>query len=843
MESFTEKPILLVNDKFELNEEGINFIKSLSNKKISITSIIGPKSSGKSFLSNQLIGKFTNGFEIGSIENRTECCTKGIYLWGKPIINNDTYILILDTQGFQIDNEDQIKFNQKIFILVNLISSIVIYNYKKDDESGNNNNISDQVIKHSFELFMKLLPILNNVKLDKNNNDLSQENISNFFWVYRDYLVNDFNKYNDILNSLSQGNDYYNNLFKSRIKYFSLPSPMEESDMLINLYLDEEDDGKGGPFDDEYKKKIEEFKKNIFSENKPRILLGNILDGNLLESLLRYYTKALSSNETLFVNEPLNMIINAELDKIKNKTIESLNNDLDKKNNDIKDFIVKFENSYEILSDKALNSYGETKIANNYIIENIKKVIDLFGKEIIEKYFNNNINNYNDSIKNLIIKNENSSILKTNKINQKEDIKSFYTNFMNEARKDFEGVIFNSKYEFLTCFPIIKDYYEKCIFNHISSYIDNIDNFLDITIKEQKASEELSKILEEKNTEINSQKSKIDQMSSEINSLKNELESKTKEYEESLKTKNEEYKKLEQEKTDIIQEKDNLIKELQDKNTNLESERKELISKVENLENNLEEMNNKNKELDAKVNEFIEKEKRKPKPQMVNVKEEDLPKLVKLFNQIKEATNEYNETIKLFIKNKSKITYNKFMEESKNAINDSCQGWVDELKKLTKEKTQSKDSIYNEEINSLKEDKNKLNEELNNIKNEMAEIKNKNEKLEEQLKLTKDIQNDIESYKKDYESTINLLKSNNEENEKKLNEMDKLKSQMSEMEVNLSTFKVESKMKEEELYSTLNTFKSMIEKNKKSFDLSFKRLPENIQNEIMALNRKYKFIK
>ena len=188
MESFTEKPILLVNDKFEINDEGINFIKSLSNKKISIISVIGPKSSGKSFLSNQLIEKFTNGFEIGSIENRTECCTRGIYLWGKPIINNDTYILILDTQGFQIDNEDQIKFNQKIFILVNLISSIVIYNYKKDDESGNNNNISDQVIKHSFELFMKLLPILNNVKLDKNNNDLSQENISNFFWVYRDYL-------------------------------------------------------------------------------------------------------------------------------------------------------------------------------------------------------------------------------------------------------------------------------------------------------------------------------------------------------------------------------------------------------------------------------------------------------------------------------------------------------------------------------------------------------------------------------------------------------------------------------------------------------------------------------
>ena len=155
MSNFIEKPILLVSDKFELNQEGINFIKSLSDKKISIISVIGPKSSGKSFLSNQLIGIFTNGFDVGSIENRTECCTKGIWIWGKPIINNDEYILILDSQGFQSENEEQIKYNQKIFILLTLISSVIIYNYKKDDEINDNNNISEQVLKNSYDLFFK----------------------------------------------------------------------------------------------------------------------------------------------------------------------------------------------------------------------------------------------------------------------------------------------------------------------------------------------------------------------------------------------------------------------------------------------------------------------------------------------------------------------------------------------------------------------------------------------------------------------------------------------------------------------------------------------------------------
>ena len=53
MSNFVEKPILLITEKFELNKDGVDFIKSLSDKKISIISVMGPKSSGKSFLSNQ----------------------------------------------------------------------------------------------------------------------------------------------------------------------------------------------------------------------------------------------------------------------------------------------------------------------------------------------------------------------------------------------------------------------------------------------------------------------------------------------------------------------------------------------------------------------------------------------------------------------------------------------------------------------------------------------------------------------------------------------------------------------------------------------------------------------
>ena len=850
MSNFSEKPILLVTDKFELNQDGLNFIKTLSDKKISIISVIGPKSSGKSFVSNQLIGKFNNGFNIGSIENRTECCTKGIWIWGNPIIHNDNYILILDAQGFQTENEEQIKFNQKIFILLNLISSTIIYNYKKDEESNDNTNISEQVLKTSYELFNNLLSSLDNVKLDKNHN-ITKENIPNYFWVYRDYTINDFQKYIDMLNNFNPTNEYYNALFKNKINYFSLPCPMEENEMLINLYLDEDDDGKGGPFDDEFKKKMDEFKKNIFGKIEPKKFGGNPLDCNLFEILLNDYTKCISLNETIFVNGPLDNLIKEELDKIKSNVFENLKNNLNEKNININDLIIKIKNSYEILSDKALNPYGESKIANNYLIENINNIIDLFGKELVEKYLNNNISEYNDLIKNIIAQKESCPSLLSNKINKKEDIKIYYNIFNDEIKKDLENNIFNSKSEFLTCFPLLKNYFEKCIINPINSYIGNIDNFVDIIMKEQKASEELTKIVDDKNNEINNQKTQIERMDLEINELKKNLETKEKEYENNLNTKkeeyennlkikNEEYEKLEKEKNILIEEKDNLIKELQNKNSNLESEKKEISEKNENLQKNLDEMNNKNKDLEQKVNEYIEKEKQKPKPQMVNVKEEDLPKLVELFKEIQSTAKEYNEEIKKFTKNKSKILYEKFIDETKKTINDSCEVWVQELQKIAKEKAESKDSVFNQEITELKDKNKKLKEELDKVTSERDGAKNEKKKLEEELKLSKDFKNDIDSYKKDNENVKKMLQKTNDLYKTKIDELTKKKD---EMEFNLSSYKIESKMKEEEVYSTLNTFKSLIDKNKKNFELNFKKCPEEVQKEILALNKKHKFIK
>ena len=64
--------------------------------KIAVASVAGPQRTGKSFLSNRLLKRMT-GFAIGPT---TMPCTKGLWIWGKPLdLDQDSVLLIMDTEG------------------------------------------------------------------------------------------------------------------------------------------------------------------------------------------------------------------------------------------------------------------------------------------------------------------------------------------------------------------------------------------------------------------------------------------------------------------------------------------------------------------------------------------------------------------------------------------------------------------------------------------------------------------------------------------------------------------------------------------------------------------------
>ena len=780
MSNFAEKPICIMNDKYELTKEGEDFIKSLKDKKISPIAIIGPKSSGKSFLSNQLLGIFKNGFEIG-MQNANECCTRGLWAWGAPFSKDGVDFLIFDVQGFQIETEEQINLSQKFLKLINKICSCVIYNYRKDDENEDNKEISEQVIENSVNYFIKLI---------QNQNE---KNIPNYFWVYRDYNITDISKYFDIINSKAKDCEDYNTKYKNKIKIFSLPPPMEENDMLINIYLDEEED----PFDNEYKSQINEFKKILFNSNS-----NNNIDISLLLKSIKNFNNP---------NADIELNINKEeIDTIEKEIINELKNKLNEKNGEENNFLIKCKNSYDILSNKIFEAFIDKTPQNEYLIEKINNIINIYGTDLIQNHLQNKINEYETSLKNLISQKENNSPL-INDINKKDDIKSFYDKFVEEIKKDFDEILFSSKNEFLSCFPEIKAYFEKCVFNHLLKYIDNITNFISVA--------------DDANKEIQEQKQKIEEMTNEINNLKQNLESKEKE----LETQKQSNEKLDQEKN-----------ALNDKYTNLEKEKSDLEEKNKSLESQLTELTNKNKEIESKLNEYIEKEKTKPKPFLLNIKDEDTPKLISLFSEIQNTSKEFNETLKLFLQKKSSIFHSNFIEETKTSVENTCINWVEQLQKITKERFDSKDNFYTQEIDKLKEDKKVLNDELNQIKQDTEKMKEENNNLKEEIKLVKDIQTNVDKYKTENEKIVSTLKSTIELNEKKLKDFD---NKFKDMEMNLSNYKFDSKMKEEDLFMTINIFKSMLEKNKKNFENLLKKVSKNIQDEITAINKKYKFIK
>ena len=780
MSNFVEKPICIMNDKYELTKEGEVFIKSLQDKKISPIAIIGPKSSGKSFLSNQLLGIFKNGFEIG-MQNANECCTRGLWAWGAPFSKDGVDFLIFDVQGFQIETEEQINLSQKFMKLINKICSCVIYNYRKDDENEDNKEISEQVIENSVNYFIKLI---------QNQNE---KNIPNYFWVYRDYNITDISKYFDIINSKAKDCEDYNTKYKNKIKIFSLPPPMEENDMLINIYLDEEED----PFDNEYKSQINEFKKILFNSNS-----NNNIDISLLLKSIKNFNNP---------NADIELNINKEeIDTIEKEIINELKNKLNEKNGEENNFIIKCKNSYDILSNKIFEAFIDKTPQNEYLIEKINNIINIYGTDLIQNHLQNKINEYETSLKNLISQKENNSPL-INDINKKDDIKSFYDKFVEEIKKDFDEILFSSKNEFLSCFPKIKTYFERCVFNHLLKYIDNITNFITVA--------------DDANKEIQEQKQKIEEMTNEINNLKQNLESKEKE----LETQKHSNEKLDQEKN-----------ALNDKYTNLEKEKSDLEEKNKSLESQLIEMTNKNKEIESKLNEYIEKEKTKPKPFLLNIKDEDTPKLISLFSEIQKTSREFNESLKLFLQKKSNIFHTNFIEETKTSVENTCINWVEQLQKITKERFDSKDNFYTQEIDKLKEDKKTLNDELNQIKQDTEKIKEENNNLKEEIKLVKDIQTNVDKYKTENEKIVSTLKSTIELNEKRLKDFD---NKFKDMEMNLSNYKFDSKMKEEDLFMTINIFKSMLEKNKKNFENLLKKVSKNIQDEITAINKKYKFIK
>lgn len=77
-------PFVIYNQEkrlFEINDDAFDYLKQLPGP-LGIISVAGMYRTGKSYLLNRMLLNRSGGFGVGPTINP---CTKGIWIWGKPI--------------------------------------------------------------------------------------------------------------------------------------------------------------------------------------------------------------------------------------------------------------------------------------------------------------------------------------------------------------------------------------------------------------------------------------------------------------------------------------------------------------------------------------------------------------------------------------------------------------------------------------------------------------------------------------------------------------------------------------------------------------------------------------
>ena len=310
-----EEPIQLVlssnNGLLEITTEAINILTGLKNEKLSILSINGPFSTGKSYLANSIINKKNVGFNVGQK-------TEGIWLWVSPtLLNNGSKLLILDCQGL---DKNQI-ISSKLFMLAVLLSTCIIYNTQGE---LNNDFIND---------FVYFTDLSKKIKVHKDQ-DNELNNINDLKSIFPELiLVNNILSEEDMRDLIEK-----NPLCENLCKLFEKKSYIngKNAEGLIN---------------------------RVKNDINYKTIKNNIMDGDSLFCLLQNYIDLINNDKIPVIDLALENVL-LSIAKIESEFIfEEFKNDFNKKI----EYPMPISNIYKIYFELQL------KYTNNFCnkIENI----------------------------------------------------------------------------------------------------------------------------------------------------------------------------------------------------------------------------------------------------------------------------------------------------------------------------------------------------------------------------------------------------------------------------------------------------------------------------------------
>ena len=842
---YRERPIQLVDIKddgiFEITSEGISFLSSLKNQSLSVLSVTGPYRSGKSFLANLIMNNMS-GFKVGATIN---ACTKGLWVWGKPIdLDNGKKLLIIDCEGLgSVEKDRTHNIDMKIFTLSVLLSSCLIYNTKhaisedKIEELSNVANLSKRIniskdMKENLKLdyadfFPELIWVLRDFSLDKGNlsaKDYLEECLKN---VDIDNIEGGETK--NISREIIRKN------FKKRDCY-TLVMPTTNEIKLKNL-----DNEPLSSLRPEFISQVEKMIQSIKNTILPKKINNIELDGEALFGLLQTYVESINNEENPVILSALENVLLSKAKNISEKVYEvfkdNINCQLEGKYpvnvSDIYNLFFDGQNSLIDSFCKNINDTLSSEQIGNYILK-------LFGrmKDELEIILENNISSYDDEIEKQ--KNNINKLIQIKPFKKIEESKIYFLNLSNQIQ--------NAIYKFSEL-EIANDFTRKIIqslcsvlqinlFDNLRKiggdiediYNENNSNLQstidDLNIKIKSLTDSLTqerKITELKEKEISETKIKLYEMEIKNDSLKRKNKEKEKEYMNNIDTEIQKYQKMENSYMQLIQQKDDKISVLEEKMNNITS-KSSLKSQA---------LNKENIKLMYELKKLKEDGVRTKSGNIENYDSSSIY-LQPIFKAFQENVIQFKDDINKLNQERENIFKQKYIEKCTEEINSKTKNWAEEIKLFLKKQIENITNNYtknmqvsHEEIERLTQENNRLTEE--NYMYQKYKVKYEGQK------------NEVKTLMSISENKDEIIKTHKQHIQLKEEELKNIIEQKDNIEVKLGEYISKYNILEMELEEIFFVIEAILEKKKDKYNSHLEALSLDSKEKFNQLKNKYKF--
>ena len=744
-----------------MTEQGEEVIKSLKGD-FGVVSVAGMYRTGKSYLLNRMLLNRQKGFSVGPTVNP---CTKGLWIWSKPIYGNGENgkrlpMLLIDTEGFGALDEDS-NHDIRIFTLSILLSSYFVYNSigSIDENALQNLNFVINLSKY--------------IHLRSGDTETDPEELANLFpsflWVVRDFTLQliDDNGENitpkEYLEKVLEGNKSINDpknkirkLIKAYFKdrdCFTMVRPLTNEDQLQSLETLEPE--KLRP---EFLEQILQLRKKVLSRVKVKTLKGKALNSEMYLNLIKNLIGSINSGSVPNIENTWMSMCKVESYKAFEEAEQIYENYLKENLGNVDESL---EQIHKDAKDKALEAFKKKALgdaANEYgkqLKSKIKEKYSYYAKlqdEETKGKIIRVLNKWYSILESRIQCNEFKSIeeIGNDFISLEDRLNETFPNYVgrNELFNEFKTKVFSYAGEY---FAVKAENEKKFLQEQTNQQILKLTNDIDnIKSNYEKENEKKQLILDQNKTEISELKDEIVQLKETLAVTEKEKEI----------TANNFNSQLSRMKEDFARK----MKESETKRTSNEEKQKDAERKVITIKAECEKekalLNQKIDHLSKQIEDYARREKETNQEMKSQLKEQSIA--------FKDKSDKYENTIKtLTIENEN---FKEKMIDLESSLTNSDLLYSNEKKN------------HDEYVTKTSKEIKELNEKLQNLKKTYGEEKEK-------------MTNEFASKESDLTSELNAMKLKLDENEVNMKGIeDTYKTKLSKMEREIAILKQENSL-------------------------------------------------